>query len=133
MRILLETLPPEVLDARRDDFAFGSLSRVYGHIAECYLLWLSRGGVGQPERDLRPRDPAGLREAFARVGHVKSVEPLEGEGRLRVYPEGGHSLVGALATLIRDKGWAVEELREEIGRLDEVFRTVTLTETVKEA
>lgn len=63
----LETLPPEVLHARRDDFAFGSLSRVYGHVAECYLLWLWRGGVGQPERNLQPRDAAGLREAFARV------------------------------------------------------------------
>ncbi len=63
----LESLPTEVLNAERDDFAFGSLSRIFSHVAECYLLWLSRGGVGSPEPGVRAVDAAGLREAFARV------------------------------------------------------------------
>lgn len=63
----LETLPPEVLNAERQDFAFGSLSRIFSHIAECYLLWLSRGGVGTPEPDLHAKDIDSLRAAFARV------------------------------------------------------------------
>ncbi|HZW28498.1 MAG TPA: DinB family protein [Trueperaceae bacterium] len=63
----LGTLPPEVLNAQRADFAFGSLSRIFSHVAECYLLWLSRGGVGEPVRGLHEEDADGLRAAFARV------------------------------------------------------------------
>lgn len=63
----LDTLPEDVLNADRDDFAFGSLSRIFSHVAECYLLWLSRGGVGRPERGLHATDAVGLRQAFGRV------------------------------------------------------------------
>lgn len=63
----LEALPEEVLNTQRQDFAFGSLSRIFSHVAECYLLWLSRGGVGTPEPDLRAADVAALRSAFDRV------------------------------------------------------------------
>lgn len=63
----LETLPPDVLNVEREDFAFGSLSRIYSHVASCYLLWLARGGVGGVPADLRAVDVRGLREAFARV------------------------------------------------------------------
>lgn len=63
----LETLPEDVFSAERQDFAFGSLSRIFSHIAECYLLWLSRGGVGAAEPDLRATDVAALRATFGRV------------------------------------------------------------------
>ena len=66
----LDTLPEDVLNAERDDFAFGSLSRIFSHVAECYLLWLSRGGVGRPERGLHATDADGLRQAFGRVDAV---------------------------------------------------------------
>ncbi len=63
----LEQLPPEVYSAEREDFAFGSLARIFSHVAECYLLWLSRGGVGRAERGLYASDVTALREAFALV------------------------------------------------------------------
>jgi ABC-2 type transport system ATP-binding protein len=37
------------------------------------------------------------------------------------------------AVLDASQGWAVEELRTEAGRLDEVFRSITLPDTTKEA
>ncbi len=63
----LEKLPPGVFTFEREDFAFGSLSRIFSHVAECYLLWLSRGGIGRPEPGLSATDVAALRRAFARV------------------------------------------------------------------
>jgi ABC-2 type transport system ATP-binding protein len=36
------------------------------------------------------------------------------------------------AVLDVSQGWAVEELRTESGRLDEVFRSITLPDTMKE-
>ena len=36
------------------------------------------------------------------------------------------------AVLDASQGWAVEELRTEAGRLDEVFRSITLPDTMKE-
>lgn len=52
----------------------------------------------------------------------------------RVYPDrtradGGFA--GAVAELVRREGWTVEELHTEEGRLDEVFRAITLPDTVK--
>ena len=63
----LATLPEEVLNAERQDFAFGSLSRIFSHIAECYLLWLSRGGAAAAEPGLHAKDVESLRAAFGRV------------------------------------------------------------------
>jgi len=63
----LATLPEDVLNTEREDFAFGSLNRIFSHIAECYLLWLSLGGVGSAEPGLHASDAEGLRAAFGRV------------------------------------------------------------------
>jgi len=35
----------------------------------------------------------------------------------------------AVAALVREKNWNFQELREEVGRLDEVFREITMSET----
>src|SRR5512138_1518985 len=50
----------------------------------------------------------------------------------RVYPKG--EVNGALASSIADaaQGWRIEELHTEEGRLDEVFRSITMPDTVKE-
>jgi ABC-2 type transport system ATP-binding protein len=42
---------------------------------------------------------------------------------------------GALAHSIADaaQGWRIEELHTEEGRLDEVFRSITMPDTAKEA
>ncbi len=53
----------------------------------------------------------------------------------RVYPK-GPGLNGALARSVAEismkEGWKIEELHTEEGRLDEVFRTITLPDTVKQ-
>lgn len=50
----------------------------------------------------------------------------------RVFPKGSNN--GTLASSIADaaKGWRIEELHTEEGRLDEVFRSITMPDTVKE-
>jgi len=51
---------------------------------------------------------------------------------LRVFPkvnEGG-ALAGAIAELAVRENWKIEEFRTEEGRLDEVFRSITLPDTV---
>src|SRR5690606_41424338 len=69
----LDTLPEDVLNADRDDFAFGSLSRIFSHVAECYLLRLSRGGVGRPARGLHATNGDGLPQAFGRPAAVAAA------------------------------------------------------------
>src|SRR5262245_38395177 len=53
----------------------------------------------------------------------------------RVYPQ-GHQKNGDLARSVAEvslkEGWKIEELHTEEGRLDEVFRAITLPDTVKE-
>jgi ABC-2 type transport system ATP-binding protein len=50
----------------------------------------------------------------------------------RVFPKS--SVNGTLASSIADaaQGWRIEELHTEEGRLDEVFRTITMPDTVKQ-
>ncbi len=64
----LETLPPEVFTRQHDGFAYGSLSAIQAHVADCYRLWVGTvglGGVGEPR--LEANDVQALRSAFARV------------------------------------------------------------------
>ncbi len=75
-----------------------------------------------------------------RLGHVpgaKRATIVKDEGAVvsaRVYPE-AHSTNGALARSVAEavnkEGWKFEELHTEEGRLDEVFRSITWSETAK--
>ena len=60
----------------------------------------------------------------------------EGAGVVaRVYPAkdaANGELARNVAELVIREGWKIEELHTEEGRLDEVFRTITLSDTVKE-
>jgi ABC-2 type transport system ATP-binding protein len=51
---------------------------------------------------------------------------------VRVFPKPNAN--GALAASVADaaQGWRVEELHTEEGRLDEVFRSITMPDTMKE-
>lgn len=54
----------------------------------------------------------------------------------RVYPQGSTKngeLARSVAEVSMKEGWKIEELHTEEGRLDEVFRTITLPDTAKEA
>jgi len=53
----------------------------------------------------------------------------------RVYPQGSNKngdLARSVAEISMKEGWKIEELHTEEGRLDEVFRTITLPDTAKE-
>jgi uncharacterized damage-inducible protein DinB len=63
----LEELPPEVVGRRDDRFAFASLGAIYAHVAQTYLKWVGRVGMGREPVQVDARDAAGLRRAFADV------------------------------------------------------------------
>jgi ABC-2 type transport system ATP-binding protein len=62
------------------------------------------------------------------------VKEESGKVWARVYPK-SENLNGDLArgVLVAASAWQVEELHTEEGRLDEVFRSITLPETANEA
>ena len=72
---------------------------------------------------------AGARgEKLSALGRVEELD-----GAWRVYPREGATepLVAAVLALTAREGWRVEMLRSEEGQLDEVFRRITLPDTVK--
>ena len=63
--------------------------------------------------------------ALSGVGQVEAQDAPEGCTRYRVSPIDGASILGGLSTLAHERGWEVDHLSVEEGRLDDVFRTVT--------
>ena len=57
------------------------------------------------------------------------VRDTDGLEHFEVLPEAGRSIVAEVSRLARDRGWEIEELHVERGRLDEVFRALTLSTT----
>jgi len=66
--------------------------------------------------------------ALQALANVESVERvIDDEGiALMVFARGGRSIVAEVADLARDRRWEVAGLRVERGRLEDVFRQVTL-------
>jgi ABC-2 type transport system ATP-binding protein len=78
---------------------------------------------------------ASLSLTLSQISLVKRAAILKEEATsvtARVFPKS--SLNGTLAGSIADaaRGWRIEELHTEEGRLDEVFRNITMPDTVKE-
>jgi ABC-2 type transport system ATP-binding protein len=76
-----------------------------------------------------------LSQRLSQLPTVKRMAILKEETggvTMRVFPKANAN--GALAHSIADasQGWRVEELHTEEGRLDEVFRNITMPDTVKE-
>ncbi len=75
--------------------------------------------------------PDAVRAELSRIGGVSDVESASGgagsngKARFTVFPKGGRSIVTDVSQQVRSRGWEVEELHVEAGRLDEVFRTIT--------
>jgi ABC-2 type transport system ATP-binding protein len=75
-----------------------------------------------------------LSQKLAQLPTVKRTAILREDATsvtARVFPKG--DVNGALASSIADaaQGWRIEELHTEEGRLDEVFRSITMPDTVK--
>jgi ABC-2 type transport system ATP-binding protein len=83
---------------------------------------------------------AALNQKLSQLSTVKKVVILKEEATrvtARVFPKTGGpntAPTGALAQSIADatQGWRIEELHTEEGRLDEVFRSITMPDTAKE-
>jgi ABC-2 type transport system ATP-binding protein len=65
-------------------------------------------------------------DALAGVATVESTASPTGTIRLTAIPDNNASIIGAVHQCVRDHDWAVDELFVEPGRLDEVFRSITL-------
>jgi len=66
--------------------------------------------------------------ALMRLPGVAAVEAVEdGEGSaIMIFPHDGGTIIAEITDLVRTAGWPVAALRVERGRLDDVFRSITL-------
>ena len=78
-----------------------------------------RGVPGEVARDELGRLPG--------VASVETGEASDGLLRLTVFPAAGGSVLAAVGGHARQRGWQVDELHLEHGRLDDVFRAITTT------
>jgi ABC-2 type transport system ATP-binding protein len=80
---------------------------------------------------VRGKEANGIRDELAGLDDVRGVDVVEQGGeriRLQVFPEGEAVIIEQVGRMVRERGWAIEELHVERGKLDEVFRRVTLGE-----
>lgn len=69
-----------------------------------------------------------IRAELSRLRYVDGVESVGAANGTLAYlllPRPGKAILPEVTQCIRTKGWEVDELRVETGRLDEVFRTIT--------
>jgi ABC-2 type transport system ATP-binding protein len=66
------------------------------------------------------------REALSSLADVASVEVLERELRLTALPRPGASIINAVTAAVAAHALQLQELHLESGRLDEVFRCITV-------
>ncbi len=71
-------------------------------------------------------DDNSLSAFLTALDYVKEIEALPGDRGFRVYPHNGQQITAELSQAIRNNNWQVESLHAEHGRLDEVFRTITM-------
>jgi ABC-2 type transport system ATP-binding protein len=83
--------------------------------------------------------PGAVREKVEGLPAVRKalvLEEADGRGRVRAFPAvstRSGDLARSLGDLAVREGWKLEELHTEEGRLDEVFRSITRPDTVRES
>ena len=78
---------------------------------------------------------AALSQCLLQLPTVKRAAILDEENHAvtaRVFPKSNAIDILARSVAEATKGWKVEELHTEEGRLDEVFRSITMPDTAKE-
>lgn len=80
------------------------------------------GGAAAVRGDLR---------SLAGVSDVQEAPGRNGTVSFLVLPKGGRAIIDEIGHHARTKGWELDELHAEAGRLDEVFRSMTAGEGVK--
>ena len=74
-------------------------------------------------------DTVTAQAALGAVADIESIEVDPQDHRLTAFPRPGKSILAAVNEVLRAQDIAVRELQLESGRLDEVFRTITLPHT----
>lgn len=69
------------------------------------------------------------KEALGVIPDIESVEVDPLDQRITAFPRKGKQILAAVSDALKAKGVAIRELQLETGRLDEVFRTITLPHT----
>jgi len=78
---------------------------------------------------LRSGRASQVRESLAAASFVERVEMVgetDGFASLLVLPKGGRSIIADVSELMRTRAFPIEEVQVERGRLDDVFRDLTL-------
>lgn len=74
---------------------------------------------------VRSGNPATLKTELGKIESIREVEIVD-ESRLRIFPVGGISIIDEVGALLRETGVRIDELHVERGRLDDVFRQITM-------
>jgi ABC-2 type transport system ATP-binding protein len=74
-------------------------------------------------------DNTKLLQYVAELDFVAETELLMAGNGIRVFPKDSAYITIALSEKIREQGWEIASLYAESGRLDEVFRSITLPRT----
>ena len=88
--------------------------------------------AGSVEVDIQGALGGEIKSGLSGLSTVSRVDEIKsGDTGLvaRVYPRKGNSTGEAIYNLCKEKGYVLNELNVEIGRLDNVFRKITTTET----
>lgn len=71
-------------------------------------------------------DPAAVRDGLVRVEGVAQVEIDPQDGRITAFPRAGQRIFDRVEDYLRSQNVQVSEVQLERGRLDDVFRSITL-------
>lgn len=71
-------------------------------------------------------DNDNLAAFLTQLDYVAEIEVLPGARGFRVYPHHAQQITAELSQSIRNNNWQIDSLHAENGRLDEVFRTITM-------
>ena len=74
-------------------------------------------------------DNTQLLQYVSALDFVADTETLTTGNGIRVFPKNNAHITIALSEKIREQGWEIVSLYAESGRLDEVFRSITLPST----
>lgn len=74
---------------------------------------------------LTARDPQSVKQALVALPEVAAVEIDPQDERITAFPRKGQAIFDPVSAVLRDRGFAFDELQLERGRMDEVFRQIT--------
>lgn len=71
------------------------------------------------------RAPEAMKDDILALDKVDSVQLNSEQSNLTAFPKKGESIFSDIHQLIQKRGWPIDEIQVEHGRLDEVFRSMT--------